>query len=315
MRRGLRRAAALASAFLLPTASHAQVSPRDVVAANRGVVTEQGRDAAWHYEQHRKLSSAIGALKPGRPGVVDAYVIVAGFDSDPVFGREAAETAKVLARRYDAVGRTILLSAGPGALDKAIPHGSPANFETALGAVSAKMDAKEDVLILYTTSHGAPESGLAYRDGNYGFGWIGPKRLPDLLNGAGISRRMVLLSACFSGELLPHLVNDTSVIVTAADRDQTSFGCAPGNDWTFFGDALINHALRKPQPFDAAVAQAFDLIRGWESMKRLTSSRPQYFAGSEARTWLDALEKRMPSVATALVGKPAIDGDAAEAGR
>ena len=300
--------AAFASAVLFAIAAYAEVSPQDVAAANRGVVTEQGRDAAWHYAQHRKLSAAIDGLKSQRPGVVDAYIVVAGFDSDPVFGREAAETAKVLARRYDAIGRTIVLSAGSGATDKAIPDGSPANFEVALGAISAKMDVKEDVLILYTTSHGAPEIGLAYRDGDHGFGWIGPKRLADLLNGAGIKRRMVMLSACYSGELLPHLANDTSVIITAADRDQTSFGCAPGNDWTFFGDALINTALRAPQPLEAAVAQAFDLIRSWETSKHLTSSRPQFYTGSEARIWLDALEKRMPQVATPKVGRSAVDG-------
>lgn len=302
------RAAALACALFLSIAVDAEVTPQDVAAANRGIVTEQGRDAAWHYAQHRKLSAAIDALKPQRPGVVDAYVVVVGFDSDPVFGREAEETARVLARRYDAVGRTIVLSAGSGALDKAVPDGSPANFEVALGAVSAKMDVKEDVLILYTTSHGAPEIGLSYRDGDHGFGWIGPKRLADLLNGVSIKRRLVMLSACFSGELLPHLVNDTSIIVTAADRDQTSFGCAPGNDWTFFGDALINNALRTPQPLDTAVAQAFDLIRGWETARHLTSSRPQFYTGSEAGIWLDALEKRMPVVATPKVGKPAVDG-------
>jgi hypothetical protein len=308
MNRGLQSAAALMSALLLALSAQAQVSPQDVAAANRGVVTEQGRDAAWHFGQHRKLNLAIDALKPQRPGVVDAYVVVAGFDSDPVFGREAAETAKVLARRFDAIGRTIVLSAGTGASDKTVPDGSPANFEVALGAVSARMDVKEDVLILYTTSHGAPEIGLSYRDGNQGFGWIGPKRLADLINGVGISRRMVMLSACFSGELLPFLVNDTSVIVTAADRDRTSFGCAPSNDWTFFGDALINTALRTPQPFDAAVAQAFDLIRSWEKARRLPSSQPQFYTGSEAGAWLDALEKRMPPITTPRVGKPAIDG-------
>lgn len=309
MNQTIQRALALVCALFLPVMADAEVTPQDLAAANRGVVTEQGRDAAWHYAQHRKLSAAIDGLKPQRPGVIDAYVIVAGFDSDPVFGREAAETARVLARRYDAVGRTIVLSAGSGAVDKTIPDGSPANFEVAMGAISAKMDLKEDVLILYTTSHGAPEVGLAYRDGDHGFGWIGPKRLADLLNGAGIKRRMVMLSACFSGELLPHLVNDTSVIITAADRDQTSFGCAPGNDWTFFGDALINTALRTPQPLDAAVAQAFDLIRSWEASKRLTSSRPQFYTGSDARFWLDALEKRMPLAATPKVGKSAVDGD------
>ena len=299
---------ALVGALFVAGAAFAQVSPQEIAAANRGIVTEQGRDAAWHYAQHRLLGGAINALKPQRPGVVDAYVIVAGLDSDPVFGREAAQTAKVLARRFDAVGRTIVLAAGSGAGDATIPDGSPANLEIALGAFAAKMDLKEDVLILYTTSHGAPEVGLAYRDGDHGYGWIGPKRLADLLNGAGFSRRLVMLSACFSGELLPYLVNDSSVVVTAADRDQTSFGCAPGNDWTFFGDALINTALRTPQPFDTAIAQAFDLIRHWETSKRLQPSRPQFYAGSAANLWLQALEKRMPADATPKVGRPAVGG-------
>lgn len=299
---------ALVGALFVTSAASAQVSPQEVAAANRGIVTEQGRDAAWHYAQHRLLGSAINALKPQRPGVVDAYVVVAGLDSDPVFGRETAQTAKVLARRFDAVGRTIVLAAGNGAGDATIPDGSPANFEVALGAIAAKMDLKEDVLILYTTSHGAPEVGLAYRDGDHGYGWIGPRRLADLLNGAGISRRLVMLSACFSGEMLPYLVNDSSVVVTAADRDQTSFGCAPGNDWTFFGDALINTALRTPQPFDTAIAQAFDLIRNWEISKRLQPSRPQFYTGSAAYLWLQALEKRMPADATPKVGRPAAGG-------
>ena len=300
---------ALVGVLFLAGAAAAQVSPQEVAAANRGIVTEQGRDAAWHYAQHRLLGGAINALKPQRPGVVDAYVVVAGLDSDPVFGREAAQTAKVLARRFDAVGRTIILAAGNGAGDATIPDGSPANLEIALGAIAAKMDLKEDVLILYTTSHGAPEVGLAYRDGDHGFGWIGPRRLADLLNGAGISRRLVMLSACFSGEMLPYLVNDSSVIVTAADRDQTSFGCASGNDWTFFGDALINTALRTPQPFDTAIGQAFDLIRHWETSKRLQPSRPQFYTGSAANLWLQALEKRMPTDATPKVGRPAISGN------
>jgi len=308
MGQGMRYLLAMVGMMILSQAANAQVSPQEVDAANRGIVTEQGRDAAWHYAQHKLLAGAIGALKPQRSDVVDAYVIVAGLDSDPVFGREAAQTAKVLARRFDAVGRTIVLAAGSGAGDATIPDGSPANLEVALGAIAAKMDLKEDVLVLYTTSHGAPQVGLSYRDGDHGFGWIGPRRLADLLNGAGISRRLIMLSACFSGELLPYLVNDSSVVVTAADRDQTSFGCAPGNDWTFFGDALINTALRSPQPFDAAIAQAFDLIRNWETSKRLPSSRPQFYAGSAANMWLQALEKRMPADATPRVGRPAIDG-------
>ncbi|MBK7284789.1 MAG: hypothetical protein IPI83_10780 [Sphingomonadales bacterium] len=74
---------ALVGALFVTGAAFAQVSPQEIAAANRGIVTEQGRDAAWHYAQHRLLGGAINALKPQRPGVVDAYVIVAGLDSDP----------------------------------------------------------------------------------------------------------------------------------------------------------------------------------------------------------------------------------------
>lgn len=308
MKRRLWRTLPLLALLPVSLPSAAQMSPQEVVNANRGIQTEAGRTAAWQLEQHRKLEAAIVALKPQRPGVVDAYVVVAGLDADPVFGREAAETARVLSRRYDALGRTVLLAAGSGASDPAAPHGSPGNLSIALAAVAAKMDVREDVLILYTTSHGAPGAGINYRDTDKGFGWIGPRYLADTLNGLNISRRMVLISACFSGELLPYLVNDTTIVVTAAARTQTSFGCAPGNDWTFFGDAMINNALRTPQPFDAAVGQAFDLIKGWENSKRLAPSLPQLYVGSDARTWLDALEKRMPAATTPKVGRPAVDG-------
>lgn len=308
MKRGLRRALVLAAVFVCTAPAFSQLSQQDIDNANRGIQTEAGRDPAWLLAEHRKVEAAIAALKPQRPGTVDAYVVVAGLDGDPVFGREAAETARVLSRRYDAIGRSVLLAAGSGANDKAAPHGSPSSLATILAAVAGKMDQKEDVLILYTTSHGAPGAGINYRDTDHGFGWIGPHYLSRMLNGLGFKRRMVLVSACFSGEMLPGLVNDTTIVVTAADRTQTSFGCAPGNDWTFFGDALINNALRSPQPFEDAVNQAFNLIGGWENAKRLQPSLPQLYIGSDAKTWLDALEKRMPPVATPKVGRPAIEG-------
>ena len=35
-------------------------------------------------EDHRRINAALGELKAERPGVVDAYVIVAALDTDPV---------------------------------------------------------------------------------------------------------------------------------------------------------------------------------------------------------------------------------------
>ena len=303
---------AVAQALFLSASAVGQVADNNAIAANNGWSVEQKRDAAWHLDQHKKLSAAIAGLAPQRPGVVDAYVVSIGLDGDPVFGREASEAAKVLARRYGATGRSITLATGTKSL---APQGSPTNLATALAAVAAKMDVKEDVLILYATSHGTAEVGLVYRDGEEGYGLISPKRLAKLLGGLGINRRMMLISACFSGVFVPALKNDTSVIVTAASDARTSFGCAATNDWTYFGDALINTALRKSQSFDKAISDALILINGWESERGLDPSEPQVFVGDKAAAWLGVLEKRVPSVATAKVGRPAIAGDALEAGR
>lgn len=302
----------LALTLFLSSPASGQNADNNATAANNGWSVEQKREAAWHLDQHRKLGAAIAALAPQRPGVVDAYVVSIGLDADPVFGREATEAAKVLARRYGAAGRSITLATGAKAL---APQGSPANLATALAAVAAKMDVKEDVLILYATSHGTAEVGLVYRDGEEGYGLISPKRMARILDGLGISRRMLLISACFSGVFVPVLKGESSVIVTAASDARTSFGCAAANDWTYFGDALINTALRKSQSFDKAVSDALILINGWESERGLASSEPQVFVGEKAGAWLAILEKRVPSVATAKVGRPAIADDPVEAGR
>ncbi len=278
-----------------------------IEAAKNGWSMEQGRSAAWHLAQHKRLGTAIAALQPQRNGVVDAYVVSVGLDSDPVFGREASEAAKVLGRRYGAIGRTIFLTAGADDQSNGTPQGSPPNLATALAAVAGKMNLKEDVLILFATAHGDPNNGLAYRDGDKGVGMIAPMRLANLLDDLGFERRMILLSACYSGTFLPLLTNENSVIMTAAASNRTSFGCAPGNDWTFFGDALINNGLRKSQPFSKATEEAAGLIGKWEASQNLLPSRPQTFVGDKAGAWLGALEDRMPKTETAKVGKPAIE--------
>ncbi len=276
-------------------------------AAKNGWSMEQGRSAAWHLAQHKRLGTALAALQPQRNGIIDVYVVSVGLDSDPVFAREAGEAAKVLGRRYGATGRTIFLAAGADDQSNGTPQGSPPNLATALAAVAAKMNLKEDVLILFATTHGDPNNGLAYRDGDKGVGMIAPMRLANLLDDLGFGRRMILLSACYSGIFLPLLTNENSVIVTAAASNRTSFGCAPGNDWTFFGDALINNGLRKPQTFDKATEEAAGLIGKWEALKQLLPSRPQTFVGNRANDWLGPLEERMPKTETAKVGKAAIE--------
>jgi len=281
-------------------------SPADYASyADQGMQIERDRGPQWELAEHRRLDRALAALQPQRKGVVDAYVVAVALDSDPVFGREAREAGKVLSRRYDAAGRTIVLAGSDGSAESGLPRGSPETLSLVLARIAELMDPKEDVLVLYTTSHGAP-LGIVYNDGNQGYGAISPARLWNLFGTLGIEKRLVIISACYSGVFVPMLATEDSVVITAASSERTSFGCQADSDWTFFGDALINHALRKPQPLAAADDEAKRLIVAWEAKGRLTPSDPQISIGAKASTWLAALDRRTPGGTTPPVGRPAV---------
>jgi Peptidase C13 family len=302
---------ALAVTACLPvTAAQSQSrrAPTPAEAANLGQVIERSPLPQAELSEFLRFSNAINSLAPQRPGQTDVYVVVAGLDADPVFGREAAQTASLLSRRYNAASRTLTLAAGPGAgegdASKAVANGSPRNLGIALAAVSAKMDPAEDVLVVYITAHGHFATGLAYLDGNRGRGNIGPQRLAAMLNNLPARNRLVMLSACYAGVFVPVLATPTTVVATAASSERTSFGCAPGNDWTYFGDALINNALRKQTGFIGAFEEARSLISTWETADRLTPSMPQISVGADTG-WLARIDASVPADLGPLEGRPA----------
>ena len=264
-------------------------------------------------QEEQRLDTALRRLAPQRPGTVDAYVIAIALDSDPVFAREARAAGDVLQRRYDAVGRTIILAGSGGDSDRPSPSGSPASLVRAMARIAELMDESEDVLVLYSTSHGTP-LGLTWREGDRDMASITPKQMREWLDRHGIRNRLLILSACFSGIFVPGLQTSNSVIVTAAARDRISFGCFADNDWTFFGDAMINHALRKPQSLGAAYAEATALVSEWERRFEVTPSQPQIFLGAASAHWLAPLERRMPRSATEPVGRPAVESAEALSG-
>ena len=279
--------------------------------ADQGMQIERDRSPADELDEHRRLDRALRALLPQRQGTVDAYVVIVALDSDPVFAREARAAGEVLRRRYNAVGRTIVLAGADGSGPNALPRGTPATLAVALARIAELMNRGEDAVILYTTSHGAPY-GLYYNDGDSGYGLISPIRLGAMLDRLGIANRLLILNACFAGMFVPRLQGESSAIVTAAAADRTSFGCVAENDWTFFGDALINHALRKAQPLAAAFAEANGMISGWELQYRVAPSQPQLSIGLGAARWLGPLERRIPPAATQPVGRAAVETSRAQ---
>jgi hypothetical protein len=274
--------------------------------ADAGMQIEQWRDPVEELAEHRKLTRALATLQPQRAGTVDAYVISIAFDSDPVFAREARVAGAVLGVRYGAQGRTIVLAGSEGDAPSTLPRGTPETFGISLARIAELMNRNEDVLVVYTTGHGTPY-GLYYNDADNGYGAISPNRLHDILDQLGIRNRLLILSACFSGVFVPRMQAENTAIVTAASADRSSFGCVAENDWTFFGDAMINHALRKPQPLAAAFNEANGLIASWEAQFPVRPSQPQVSIGAGAERWLAALDRHLPPTASQPVGRPALE--------
>lgn len=253
----------------------------------------------------RATEQAVAALQAQQRGVVDAYVVVVALDSDPVFNREAREAGRVLARRFDAAGRTLVLAADEGS-DKASAPGTPQDLGLALRGLTQVMDPQEDVLVLYSTSHGVPDRGLVFRDKGRGTALIGTADFGQMLNSLPVKNRLLILQACYSGQFVPVLEDPGTIVMTAAAADRSSFGCEAGNDWTFFGDALVNHAFRQPLPLDIQFRRAKALIAAAEEREDLLASNPQVVIGSETSNWLEQLEARKPTSESQPVGQSAL---------
>src|SRR5262245_24700605 len=254
-------------------------------------------------EDERRMQEALARLQPQRPGVVDAYVIVAALDADPVFNREAREAGRVLSNRFDAAGRTLVLAEDEGS-DRADAAATPDGLVRALGGVASVMNRDEDVLVLYTTSHGSPRAGLNFRDPERGEAVIAPSQLAAMLGQPGFKNRLIILQACFSGQFVPALAAPRTVVATAASSMKSSFGCSASNDWTFFGYAFIVQAMRQPDTFIRQFRRAFVTILGWEQRRGYEPSSPQISVGNETAGWLDALDAREPKTPSAPVGRP-----------
>ena len=105
-----------------------------------------------------------------------------------------------------------------------------------------------------------------------------------MLDEARIRWRVVLVSACYSGGFLDPLKGDTTMVITAAHKDRTSFGCADENEFTYFGRAFFKEALPGSASFQDAFARAESLVGEWErkdgtpererSLPQMHSARP-----------------------------------------
>lgn len=289
----MRRAWILAAfaCALLAGPTSAQQQQRDPFNGQFGVyeIANQPREAA---RLAKLMGDALEGLAPQRPGQLDVYLITASLWGDPVFEREATQAEAILREHFNADGRSIILSAGSGQGERRYPAANANNIAAAIGQVGSLIDPNEDLVVVFITSHGAPDGSAALRETNRLAAALRPTHMRDMLSQAGIRNRVVIVSACFSGAFIAPLMDENTIVLTAAAPDRTSFGCQPSRDWTFFGDAYFNHAVRGGASLVPAFDQAKTLIEQWEREQHLSPpSNPQRHVGSRAAHMVQQAER------------------------
>lgn len=242
------------------------------------------------YRQSSLLTGTLGSVFPA-PGKQPQlfFLGVAPSDAQDVFRREVVSAKELFDSRFGTYGHSAVLINSSATLDT-VPLASNTSLEMALLEFGKVMNRERDVLVLFITSHGA--NGIVSVDlPGYPFNQITPSSLANSLDQAFIKNRVLIISACHSGSFIPELAGPNTLIMTAASADRTSFGCANGRDWTYFGDALFNHAFREETSFIQAFAKADSLIKSWEFWRIfLKPSQPQISVGLEIAAVLEQVE-------------------------
>lgn len=224
------------------------------------------------------LDNQISVLAPRAPGRTNVYAIgMAGWSEQNVFVKELDGGLKSLSAALPLDGHVIrLVNSVDTAGNTAIA--SLQNFAAAVHAIAQAMDRERDVLLLFMTSHGSPGGVALLLMGDFDAD-LSPRDVAMILDSEGVTNRIVIVSACYSGVFLKPLANDNSIVLTAADAKHPSFGCSDERDWTYFGDALFNRSLRPGQDLQQAFVHARTTVGEWEAGDELTPSNPQGFFG------------------------------------
>ena len=250
--------------------------------------TEQARIdiEATYYAQENLLRQSLYSLSPQRPGIVDLYLVgFAAYGHQDVFQREIKQAAIIFEQQFNSIGRTISLINNRDTL-ATIPLANRHNLEKTVRALADRIDGEEDIVVFFLSSHGAKNATISVELSDFRLNDLAARDLRQILDGADIKWRVVIVSACYSGSFIDVLASPTTLVITAAAPDRASFGCAHENDWTYFGEAYFDRALKQSPSFVTAFTAAKELITKREIAEGKKPSNPQISIGDEIAEYL-----------------------------
>ena len=254
------------------------------------------------YAQSRVLNKALDSIQYGEFAQSHWYFLgVAGASYQDVFMSEIERIREQFDTRFGTFGRSMVLINNPMTRN-VIPIASQTSIELALRRIGQRMNRESDVLFLYMTSHGLKDH-FEIENAPLDLNQVDPKWLRDTLDKSGIRWRVIVISACYSGSFVSALQDDNTLVITASAADRESFGCSNEADYTYFGRAFFDQAMREQNSFANAFNEAKVTVAKWEQAQGFEHSEPQWAMGKNMELMLPQLEQRLfpqKSVATSV---------------
>lgn len=145
--------------------------------------------------------------------------------------------------------------------------------------------------LLYFTSHGGREAMVFGPENS-----LTPAGMAHLVRElCGTRPTVVVISACFSGIFVDALAAPNRMVLTAARRDRSSFGCSEDAEYPYF-DGCVIQSLPAAADFIALANAARTCVREREEAEGLSpASEPQVSIGSTMQLLLPTMRFDRPS--------------------
>jgi len=241
------------------------------------------------FDQSGHIDRDLALIPPSAGKESLAYFLgFAGVAEQRVFAEEVGLAKRVLSEKFDVESRGLSLINDQRDQDRA-PLATVSGLRYALRGLAGKMNLDKDVLFLAISSHGSKDRAIAVSNSALPLNDLTEEDLADALRESGIKWRVLIISACYAGGFIDALKDPRTIVITAAAKDRTSFGCSNDRDLTYFGEAFYRDSL----PVAQSLREAFDLataeIDKRERAAREKPSKPQAYFGKEIEVKLAAM--------------------------
>ena len=232
------------------------------------------------------LAQQIEAARAGMAQDTAPRLLFAGVamnDQTTAF-RNDVLLAESVARKVDPKAIVFkLVNPVPGQ-DADVPYATRENIAAVLRNLAALARPQDKVMVLLA-SHGA-DGFLSVQAGKQLLGVASVADLGRWLEPLGDRPTLLVISACHSGSFIDPLRRPNRIILAAAAKDRSSFGCQPKSDNTFF----IKELLRQPTLLDLSTRETMRQATVGVTllevrMKLAPPSSPQYFYGAQVQDW------------------------------